>query len=107
MLLSVFCKEYQFYILLFNVSTWHIYLKGVAQCRRPLRRSVTSELQRSGKGNAGLFYICYVFFPWNEFSGTLPTRLNEIDPYGQGGMLAFFYQELPIVEAGNFKKETI
>ena len=68
----------------------YVYPKGYALCRRPLCRQVTSELQRSGKGNAGLFYICYVLFPWNEFSGTLPTRFDENDPYGRGGMLAFF-----------------
>ena len=53
------------------------------------------------------FYPCYVFFPWNEFSGTLPTRFDENDPYGRGGMLAFFYQEFPIVEARNSKQATI
>ncbi len=54
------------------------------------------------------FFICVMYlFPWNEFSGTLPTRFDENDPYGRGGMLAFFYQEFPIVAARNSKKATI
>ena len=54
------------------------------------------------------FFICVMyFFPWNQFSGTLPTRFDENDPYGQGEMLAFLYQAFPIVEARNFKKATI